>query len=90
MSTNQLQPSTYYHLYNRANGDEKLFKEYENYRFFLSRWARYVEPIASTYAYCLMPNHIHFLIRTREQEVLLLLFQKEADHLSKAMSQQFV
>lgn len=88
MSTHQLQPHTYYHLYNRAHGNEQLFKEQENYRFFLSRWAKYVEPIASTYAYCLMPNHIHFLIRTRDEEQLLAFFKRENHLLSKAMSQQ--
>ncbi len=26
--------STYYHIYNHANGDDNLFREEENYNFF--------------------------------------------------------
>jgi len=68
--SNDMQPDTYYHIYNHANGSENLFREAENYRYFLQQWAKYIEPVAGTYAYCLMPNHIHFLIRTKpEQDV---------------------
>ncbi|MEI9943469.1 MAG: transposase [Chitinophagaceae bacterium] len=34
--------------------------------FFLSRYAKYISPIADTYCYCLLPNHFHFLIRIKE------------------------
>jgi REP element-mobilizing transposase RayT len=32
---------------------------------FLKQYNRYVEAIADTYCYCLMPNHFHFLIRIK-------------------------
>ncbi len=34
--------------------------------YFLNQWAKYIEPVAGTYAYCLLPNHFHFLIKTHE------------------------
>ncbi len=58
-------PDTFYHVFNHANGDENLFREEKNYYFFLEKWTKYIEPVANTYAYCLMPNHIHFLIKTK-------------------------
>lgn len=64
-----MHPETYYHIYNHANGDENLFRSDENYYYFLRQWAKYIEPVAETYAYCLMPNHIHFLIRTETSKV---------------------
>jgi len=67
-----MSPDTYYHIYNHANGDENLFRSEENYYYFLRQWAKYIEPVASTYAYCLMPNHFHFLIRTKDFEHLKL------------------
>jgi len=60
-----------YHIYNRGNNGENLFHEKRNYPFFLQRYADYVEPVAETYAYCLLRNHFHVLVRTRtpqEQE----------------------
>ena len=31
-------------------------------------WAKYIDPIAQTYAYCLLRNHFHFLIRIKDQD----------------------
>jgi REP element-mobilizing transposase RayT len=58
-----LQEGNYLHIYNHANGRENLFREDKNYYFFLGRYDKYISPIAATLAYCLMPNHYHFLIR---------------------------
>ena len=66
-----MQPETFYHIYNHANGFENLFRSDENYRYFLQQWGNYVQPVAETYAYCLMPNHIHFLIRAKKESELL-------------------
>ena len=55
-----------YHVYNRTNNRELLFRCDENYRFFLKKWKRYLSPFISTRAYCLLPNHFHFQIRIRE------------------------
>jgi len=61
-----MQAETFYHIYNHANGNENLFRTEDNYFYFLKRYAFFLEPVADTYAYCLMPNHFHFLIRTKE------------------------
>ena len=37
-----LQPDTFYHIYNRANGSEKLFITDENYVFFLRKYKEYI------------------------------------------------
>ena len=70
MSTTQtpIEPGRYYHLYNHANEGFDLFRTKENYSFFLQRYKKYVHPFVDTYAYCLMPNHFHFLIRTKNEE----------------------
>jgi putative transposase len=60
-----LQHDRYYHIYNRGNNRENLFLEERNYRHFLKLYARYVEPVADTYAYCLLKNHFHVLVRIK-------------------------
>jgi len=62
----RLSENSYYHIYNHANGSEDLFQEERNYYFFLKKYDKYISPIAETLAYCLMPNHYHILIRTKE------------------------
>jgi REP element-mobilizing transposase RayT len=61
----RLRPGSYYHLYNRGNGGANLFRRERNYRYFLKKYAYYAEPVAQTFAYALMPNHFHLLVRVK-------------------------
>jgi REP element-mobilizing transposase RayT len=67
-SPEPLRHNQLYHIYNRGINGEPLFLEERNYRYFLKLWARYIEPIAETYAYCLLSNHFHFLVRIKEEQ----------------------
>ncbi len=64
-----------YHLYNRGINSCNIFKEEDNYRYFLSLYEKYVDPIAETYAWVLMPNHFHFLVRVKEETLNLSGFE---------------
>ena len=68
----QLYPNQYYHLYNRSNNDEIIFKSPENYLYFLNRYRHYLENLVDTFAYCLMPTHFHFLIYILSEDVLYI------------------
>ncbi len=63
-------PGKYYHIYTHANGSENLFREEENYRYFLQRFRKFIPPIAHTLAYCLMPNHLHLLVQIKNESSL--------------------
>lgn len=65
-----LQPNTSFHIFNHANGFENVFLEAENYRYFMEKYQLYISPIAETYAWCLMPNHFHLVIRVRKRETI--------------------
>jgi putative transposase len=65
-----LQPDTSYHIFNHANGFENVFREVENYRYFLEKYQLYIFPIAETYAWCLMPNHFHLVVSIRKRNVI--------------------
>ncbi|MCA9933915.1 MAG: hypothetical protein KC415_08330 [Anaerolineales bacterium] len=63
-----LSPGQFYHIYNRGNNGETLFREERNYRYFLTLYAQYIEPVADTFAYCLLRNHFHFFIRIKDHQ----------------------
>ncbi len=65
-----LAPSRYYHIYNRGNNRENIFFEERNYNYFLDLYAKYISPVADTYAYCLLKNHFHLLIRIKDESDL--------------------
>jgi putative transposase len=57
----------YYHIYNRGNNGIEIFFENENYYHFLRLYAKYIEPVAETFAWCLLKNHFHILVRIKEK-----------------------
>ena len=65
-----LEAGQFYHIFNHAVGSEKLFKNDENYNYFLKKFNEYISPIASTFSYVLIPNHFHFLIEIKDKKEL--------------------
>ncbi|WP_035986407.1 REP-associated tyrosine transposase [Leptolyngbya sp. KIOST-1] len=63
-------PGHYYHLYNRGNNRQNIFFDREHYLFFLRQFRHHVAAeAADVIAYCLMPNHYHFLVYLREDSL---------------------
>ncbi|MBI3952800.1 MAG: transposase [Candidatus Doudnabacteria bacterium] len=66
-----------YHIYNRGHNKMTVFRDNEDYKFFLQRLSeilslqpsksRWLKPLPrgsfSVLSFCLMPNHFHFMIR---------------------------
>ncbi len=64
-----LEQNCYYHIYNRSNNDEIVFKERGNYSYFLSKYVHYASGLIDTLAYCLMPTHFHFVAQVMTKNV---------------------
>lgn len=79
--------ATVYHIYNRGNNREDLFKEERNYPNFLNKYFQYVSPVADTYAYCLMKNHFHILLRIKNEDEILN--HRNSDEPSKIINKAF-
>jgi putative transposase len=65
-----------HHIIQRGNNREKVFlnqRDYERYLSFLSRYSEQKE--ISVLAYCLMPNHIHLLVKPSGEEALPKMMQ---------------
>lgn len=56
-----------YHIYNRGNNRSQIFYEEENYSYFMRLFKKYLLPYVELYAYCLLSNHFHLLLRIKEQ-----------------------
>jgi len=65
-----LVPGEYYHIYNRGNNRENLFRVERNYDYFMRLYAKYISPLAVTFAFCLLRNHFHLLVQILELEAL--------------------
>ena len=69
--TENIVPGLFYHVHGRGINGENIFPESRNYAYFLQRYAHFIEPVAETYAYCLMPDHVHLLLRIKAAPVIL-------------------
>lgn len=57
-----------YHVYNRTNNKELLFKNENNRNHFLNRYDHYTSPFLETYSWNLLPNHFHLLLKVKSFE----------------------
>ncbi len=56
------EPGNLYHIYNRGNNRQEIYNNRENYLYFVAKMQKYLKPRCSLLAWCLMPNHFHFLV----------------------------
>jgi len=72
------EPGQYYHIYNRAVSSDKLFYLPKNYHYFFKLLKEGPGKFFDIIAFCLLPNHFHFIIKTNEN------FSKSPNALSEA------
>jgi REP element-mobilizing transposase RayT len=66
-----LTPGGGYHIYNRGNEKRPIFFKPHNYDYFLDKYHEYMSGFVDTYAYCLLTNHFHLVIKVRPVSVIL-------------------
>ena len=69
--TQSLEFGKFYHIYNRGINSENLFKENRNYEYFLMLYSKHINPLAETYAWCLLKNHFHLLVKIKTFEEII-------------------
>lgn len=70
----QYAKGTIYHIYNRGNGSQDIFREDNDYRFYLNKLKENLKKHnVLLICYVLMPNHIHLVVR-QETEIPIYKF----------------
>lgn len=64
---NHLESGCFYHIFNRGVNSKMVFLSDENCSFFLRKVKLYLIPYFDIYAYCLMPNHFHLLLKLKSE-----------------------
>jgi len=79
----------YYHIYNRGCNRQRIFANDGNYRFLLRRAKSFLADCPlSVIAYCLMPNHYHFLLRPEIDDALSPFIQRLFNSYTQAFNKQ--
>jgi len=64
----KLQHGKFYHIYNRGINRQDIFFHKDDYLHFMELYSIFIEPVADSYAYCLMKNHFHFLVHIKQPD----------------------
>ena len=67
-----------YHIYNRTVDKKPMFTSHENYAYFIRQFDKYLSNYIKIYAYNLLGNHFHFMIKVNNL-THLTTFQKLPD-----------
>ncbi|HIB8181591.1 TPA: transposase [Elizabethkingia anophelis] len=65
-----IEPDKFYHIYNRGVNGNVIFKTESNYHFFLKKISENLLTVCDIYAYTLLPNHFHLLVKIKSEERL--------------------
>ena len=88
MKLEVLEKDKVYHIYNRGINSEAIFNSDENKRYFLKLYSKYLENKSDSFAYCLMDNHFHFIIRIVNEKEITQALSNLFNSYAKAFNKQ--
>jgi len=68
LRTENIEYGNYYHIFNKGINGTNLFQSDKDYLHFLTLYKYYITEVADTYAYCLLKNHFHLLVKIKEKD----------------------
>jgi len=81
---------SFYHIYNRGNRKQQIFLSYKDYERFLDKVAEYKKKLnVSIVAFCLMPNHFHFLIQQLSPNTISKFFSDLCNSYSRYFNTKY-
>lgn len=68
---------SFYHVMTRGNNKNRVFRGNSDYYYYLNLINKYKQDLPfDLYHYCLMPNHVHLLVKTKVAETFSLFMKK--------------
>ncbi len=82
-------PDQIYHIYNRGVDGMRIFARSENYVYLLRKVKRLVGDVhIRVLAYCLRPNHYHFVLRQEDQVPISTFIQRLFQSYTQAFNKE--
>lgn len=79
-----------YHLYTRVSGNESIFRNDNNYTYFLGKIEKYLLPYLEIHAYCLVPQRFSLLVCFRSQKEIFNSLKRPDEEMSEDKVHQFL
>lgn len=88
MKLEVLKNDCFYHIYNRGINGCSIFSNNENKKFFLKKLNHFANNTFKVYAYCLMDNHFHLIIKVTNETKITQQFSNMFNSYAKAYNKQ--
>ncbi|MEM8521113.1 hypothetical protein [Flavobacterium sp. PL12] len=89
MKSEILEKNYYYHIYNKGINGTNIFSNNENKSYFLKQLDNYLKGNLSVYAYCLMDNHFHLIVKVNsDPEIVTQSFSNFFNAYAKAYNKE--
>lgn len=70
------EPERFYHVVFRSIDGVKLFLNNNQKQIFLSKWIQFMQPFCRVWAYCLLENHAHLVLKIEKAQSIYDLVEK--------------
>ncbi|UUV22770.1 transposase [Paenimyroides aestuarii] len=88
MKLETLEKGYCYHIYNRGINSCNVFSNDKNKLYFLSLLKRYLTSVVTVFAYCLMDNHFHLVVRIDDKSLASQSFSNLFNAYAKAYNKE--
>jgi putative transposase len=83
-------PNNYYHIVFKAIDEIVLFKKLNDYAIFLERFNFYAIDFFDVWAYCMLNNHVHFIIKVKSFDEIVKALEDLNNDLRTISMQKFL
>ena len=75
-----IKEGNFYHIYNRGAGKGNIFRVHQDFTEFIQKYYYYLYPSVQTFAWCLLNNHFHAMVRIRTHDEQASLYKQIPEH----------
>jgi len=80
-----IKEGNFYHIYNRGAGKRNIFQSKQDFSEFLKKYYYYLCPSVQTFAWCLLSNHFHAMVRIRTHDEQIFFYRQEPERFEADM-----
>ena len=81
---------SYFHVICKSINQNSLFLSDENKFYFLKKYHQFLFPFVDTYAYCLLDNHVHWLVKIKIENAICEYIQQISPTEQTSVQQKFL
>ncbi len=84
------EPDQFYHVVFRSIDGVKLFLNNNQKQIFLNKWIQFMQPFCRIWAYCLLENHVHLVLKIEKAQSICAEIEKWSEDVQTKAIQNYL